>query len=342
MPPSSAPLAAAPPARLANPAWLFGLAALLLGLCVISVGIGAGDLSWSALFTDLLAGRLDSDAWQLLLISRVPRTLALLLAGVSLAVAGMMMQMLVRNRYVEPSTAGTMESAALGMLTVALLAPGLPVVGKMLVATAFAMAGTLLFLGILRRVPLRSPFMVPLVGLVLGGVVEATTTFFAYRYEMLQSLRAWTVGDFSGVLRGRYELLWIGLGLSCAAMLAADRYTVVGMGRDFTTNLGLNHRKLLLTGLLIVSAIAAVVVVTVGSIPFLGLIVPNAVSMLLGDNVRRSVPWVALLGGGFVLACDILGRLVHFPYEIPIGTVVGIVGSALFLTLLLNRRTRAG
>jgi iron complex transport system permease protein len=342
MPPSSAPLAAAPPARLANPAWLLGLAALLLGLCVISVGIGAGDLSWSALFNDLLAGRLDSDAWQLLLISRVPRTLALLLAGVSLAVAGMMMQMLVRNRYVEPSTAGTMESAALGMLTVALLAPGLPVVGKMLVATAFAMTGTLLFLAILRRVPLRSPFMVPLVGLVLGGVVEATTTFFAYRYEMLQSLRAWTVGDFSGVLRGRYELLWIGLGLSCAAMLAADRYTVVGMGRDFTTNLGLNHRKLLLTGLLIVSAIAAVVVVTVGSIPFLGLIVPNAVSMLLGDNVRRSVPWVALLGGGFVLACDILGRLVHFPYEIPIGTVVGIVGSALFLTLLLNRRTRAG
>lgn len=342
MPPSSAPLAAAPPARLANPAWLFGLAALLLGLCVISVDIGAGDLSWSALRDDLLAGRLDSDAWQLLLISRVPRTLALLLAGVSLAVAGMMMQMLVRNRYVEPSTAGTMESAALGMLAVALLAPGLPVVGKMLVATAFAMAGTLLFLGILRRVPLRSPFMVPLVGLVLGGVVEATTTFFAYRYEMLQSLRAWTVGDFSGVLRGRYELLWIGLGLSCAAMLAADRYTVVGMGRDFTTNLGLNHRKLLLTGLLIVSAIAAVVVVTVGSIPFLGLIVPNAVSMLLGDNVRRSVPWVALLGGGFVLACDILGRLVHFPYEIPIGTVVGIVGSALFLTLLLNRRTRAG
>lgn len=342
MPPSSAPLAAAPTARLANPAWLFGLAALLLGLCVISVDIGAGDLSWPALRHDLLAGRLDSDAWQLLLISRVPRTLALLLAGVSLAVAGMMMQMLVRNRYVEPSTAGTMESAALGMLTVALLAPGLPVVGKMLVATAFAMAGTLLFLGILRRVPLRSPFMVPLVGLVLGGVVEATTTFFAYRYEMLQSLRAWTVGDFSGVLRGRYELLWIGLGLSCAAMLAADRYTVVGMGRDFTTNLGLNHRKLLLTGLLIVSAIAAVVVVTVGSIPFLGLIVPNAVSMLLGDNVRRSVPWVALLGGGFVLACDILGRLVHFPYEIPIGTVVGIVGSALFLTLLLNRRTRAG
>lgn len=342
MPPSSAPLAAAPAARLANPAWLFGLVALLLGLCVASVGIGAGDLSWLALRDDLLAGRLDADAWQLLLISRVPRTLALLLAGVSLAVAGMMMQMLVRNRYVEPSTAGTMESAALGMLTVALLAPGLPVVGKMLVATAFAMAGTLLFLGILRRVPLRSPFMVPLVGLVLGGVVEATTTFFAYRYEMLQSLRAWTVGDFSGVLRGRYELLWIGLGLSCAAMLAADRYTVVGMGRDFTTNLGLNHRKLLLTGLLIVSAIAAVVVVTVGSIPFLGLIVPNAVSMLLGDNVRRSVPWVALLGGGFVLACDILGRLVHFPYEIPIGTVVGIVGSALFLTLLLKRRTRAG
>ena len=313
------------------------LSLLMLTLVPVSVSIGAGDFS----FAQLWQGP-GSDAWQLLLISRVPRTLALLLAGMSLAVAGLIMQMLVRNRFVEPSTSGTIESATLGILLLMLLAPDTPVLGKMAVATAFAMAGTLLFLGILRRVPLRSPFLVPLIGLILGGVVQAVTTFFAYRYDMLQSLHSWTVGDFSGVLRGRYELLWIGFALACAAYIAADRFTVAGMGEQFTTNLGLNYRRLMFVGLMIVSAISSVVVVTAGSIPFLGLIVPNAVSLLFGDNMRHAVPWVALLGGVFVLCCDILGRLVYFPYEIPIGTVVGIVGSVLFLYLLLRGRSRVG
>ncbi|HAP24402.1 MAG TPA: iron ABC transporter permease, partial [Achromobacter sp.] len=262
--------------------------------------------------------------------------------GTALAVAGLIMQMLVRNRFVEPTTAGTVESATLGILVVTLLAPDTSVIGKMVTATGFALAGTLLFLALLRRVPLRTPFIVPLIGLILGGVIQAVTTFMAYRFDLLQSLHAWTTGDFSGVLRGRYELLWIGFALACAAYAAADRYTVAGMGREFASNLGLNHARLTLVGLLIVSAISAVVVVTAGSIPFLGLIVPNAVSLVLGDNMRRAIPWVALLGGVFVLACDIIGRLVIHPYEIPIGTVVGVLGSILFLWLLRTRRSRLG
>lgn len=316
-------------------AWLALPVLLTAVLVLVSVAIGAGDFR----FAGLLAGTQSND-WQLLLISRLPRTLALLLAGMSLAVAGLIMQMLVRNRFVEPSTAGTIEAATLGVLVLALLAPDTPVLGKMLAAAAFAMAGTFLFLALLRRIPLRSPYMVPLVGLILGGVLQAVTTFFAYRYDMLQTVQAWTVGDFSGVLRGRYELLWVGAALAGAAWLAADRFTVAGMGQQFTTNLGLNYKRLSLVGFLIVSAISAAVVVTAGSIPFLGLIVPNVVSLLFGDNMRRSVPWVAVLGGLFVLACDIIGRLLVFPYEIPIGTVVGIIGGALFLFLLLRGRHR--
>ena len=315
--------------------WLALPIGLTAALVAASVAIGAGDFS----FAGLLAGTQSAD-WQLLVVSRLPRTLALLLAGMSLAVAGLIMQMLVRNRFVEPSTAGTIEAATLGVLVLALLAPDTPVFGKMLVAAAFAMAGTFLFLGLLRRIPLRSPYLVPLVGLILGGVIQAVTTFFAFRHDMLQTLHAWTVGDFSGVLRGRYELLWLGAALAFAAWVAAYRFTVAGMGQQFTTNLGLNYKRLTFYGLLIVSAISAVVVVTAGSIPFLGLIVPNVVSILFGDNMRRSVPWVALLGGLFVLACDIIGRLVVYPYEIPIGTVVGVIGGALFLFLLLRGRSR--
>lgn len=305
-------------------------------LALISLFIGVSDVSLSTLFGPDRSSR----AVEVLLVSRVPRTVAIILAGMSMAVAGMIMQMLTRNRFVEPSTAGTVESASLGILLVILFAPETPVFGKMLIASITALAGTALFLRILRSIPLRSILVVPLVGLMLGGIISAITTFIAYRFDLLQSLNSWTTGDFSGVLRGRYELLWLSFFLTVIAYIAADRFTVAGLGEDFTTNLGLNYRRIVTLGLVIVSMVSASVVVTVGMIPFLGLIVPNVVSMFIGDNVRRTVPWVAILGAGLVLACDIVGRLIRFPYEIPIGTMMGVVGSAIFLYLLLRRGSR--
>jgi iron complex transport system permease protein len=306
-------------------------------LAVLSLFVGVSDVALGS----LLDGSVSDDALQVLLVSRVPRTLALVLAGAAMAVSGLILQMLARNKFVEPSTAGTAESAILGILAVTLLAPGMPVMGRMLTASVFALAGTGLFLAILRQVPLRSPLVVPLVGIMLGGVITAVTQFIAYRYDLMQSVNAWETGDFSGVLRGRYELLWISFGLTAIAYVAADRFTVAGMGEDFTTNLGLNYRRVVSLGLVIVSMVTAAVIVTCGMIPFLGLIVPNVVSILRGDNMRRSLPWVAMLGAGLVLACDIVGRLVIRPYEIPIGTMMGIIGSGVFLYLLLRKNSHA-
>ena len=310
---------------------------VLACLCVVALGvlslfIGVSDVTPATLPAT------SAHAFEMLMVSHVPRTLALVLAGAALSVAGLIMQMLVRNRFVEPSTAGTVESASLGLLVVMLLAPGLPVILKMLVAAAFALAGTAVFLGILRRVPLRSEFIVPLIGIMLGGVIEAGTNFVAYRYDLLQSLNAYMIGDFSAILRGRYELLWISFGLTCVAYIAADRFTVAGLGQDFTTNLGLDYRKVMALGMVIVSLVTATVVVTCGVIPFLGLVVPNIVRLVIGDHLRRTLPWVALLGAALVISCDIVARLVIAPYEIPIGTIMGVIGSGLFLYFLLRRR----
>jgi iron complex transport system permease protein len=227
-------------------------------LATVSLFVGVSDVSPGSLL-----GAIGPDrAVQVLVVSRIPRTLALVLAGAALSVSGLIMQMVARNKFVEPSTAGTAESATLGILAVTLLAPGLPVFARMLVAGAFALAGTSLFLMILRRIPLRSPLVVPLVGIMLGGVVGAVTAFFAYRYDLMQSLGAWTMGDFSGVLRGRYELLWVSFALTCAAYAAADRFTVAGMGEAFTANLGLNYRAVVSLALVIVSMVTATVIVT--------------------------------------------------------------------------------
>jgi iron complex transport system permease protein len=312
--------------------------AAVCALAVASLFVGVSDVSLSSLLSSAPADR----PMQVLLISRIPRTIALVLSGMAMAVAGLIMQMLARNRFVEPSTAGTVESASLGILVVTIFAPGMALIGKMAVASLFALAGTALFMRILRELPMRSVLVVPLVGIMLGGIIESVTNFFAYRLDLMQTLSTWTMGDFSGVLRGRYELLWISAALTGLAWLAADRFTVAGMGEDFTTNLGLNYRRVLAFGLSIVAMVTAVVVVSVGAIPFLGLIVPNLVSMWMGDNIRRSIPWIAITGAGLVLICDIVGRLIRFPYEIPIGTVFGVLGSLAFLYLLLGRRERLG
>ncbi|WP_072396812.1 iron chelate uptake ABC transporter family permease subunit [Hyphomicrobium sp. CS1GBMeth3] len=310
--------------------------ATVLGLAVWSMFVGVSDVSLSSLWQ---SGWNDEQI-QILLESRVPRTLALILAGSAMAVSGTILQMLVRNRFAEPSTVGTAEAAKFGFLITLILIPDAAISVRLAAATAFALLVTALFLRILRQLSLQSALVVPLVGILLGGVINAAATFLAYRFDLMQSLAAWSSGDFSMILRGRYELLWLAFALTAIAYAFADRFTVAGLGEDFTTNLGLNYRGVVTLGLVIVSIVTAVVIVTVGMIPFLGLVVPNLVSLMLGDNVRRALPWVALLGAGLVLSCDIAGRILNAPYEVPVGTTLGIIASALFLYLLLRKHAR--
>jgi iron complex transport system permease protein len=310
---------------------------LLVLLAAVSLFVGVSDVSPAA----LLAGGPDGDAAFLLVASRIPRTVAVVLVGASLGIAGLIMQMLVRNKFVEPGTTGVSEFATLGMLLAIVFVPGMAVVGKMAVAAAFGLLGTWVFLRVVRAVPARQLVLVPLVGIMLGGVVAAVTTFVAYRLDLLQSLGQWAQGSFATVMQGRYEFVWIAGLMVVVAWVAADRFSVIGLGEEFATNLGLHYRRVVAVGMVVVAVITAAVLVTAGLIPFLGLVVPNVVSLVIGDNVRRAIPWVAGLGAVFVLACDVVARVVRFPYEIPLSVIVGVVGAVLFLWLLLRRGTRA-
>ncbi len=326
--------ASSPPSARARSRWATGLVgALLVVLSVVSLFTGTQSLSLSDL------ARLDAGQVHLLAISRVPRTLAAILSGMCVAVAGSVMQLAVRNRFVSPTTAGTTQFALGGLLVMAIWFPSAPLVGKMVSAAVFSVVGSLLFVALLRALPRRrtsSDVTVPLVGMMLGGIVEAVTTFFAWRYDLLQSLGSWTVGDLSTVLAGRYELLWIVAALVVLVYLAADRLTVAGLGRETAVGLGLHYERTIALALVIASVTTAISVVVVGTLPFLGLVVPNVASRLLGDNLRRTLPWVALAGGVLTLACDIVGRLVRYPYEVSLSVIMGVIGSAGFLIILLR------
>ncbi|MBN9671322.1 iron chelate uptake ABC transporter family permease subunit [Labrenzia aggregata] len=303
-------------------------------MVVASLLTGVADLD--------LDGRFSGEAVELLLVSRLPRTLAALLSGASLAVAGTIMQMLARNRFVEPTTAGTAECAALGLLLVTLLLPSSSLFIKMIVASASALAGTALFVTLIRRLPPTQPLMIPLTGIVFGSVVGSVVMFIAYETDLLQYAGVWMTGEFSGVVKGRYELLWGSGAALVIAYVFADRFTIAGMGKDVSVSLGLNYRQVLWIGLLIVSQITAFTVITVGMLPFVGLVVPNIVRRTMGDNTRQVLPLVALTGGALVLASDVIGRLIRYPYEIPAATIFGVAGTAIFLWLLFSRQAQRG
>ena len=314
-------------------AFIAGLV-MLLGLVMCSLFVGVSRVTLFSLWS-------DAEMREILFISRFPRTAALVLAGSAMSVAGLIMQMLTQNRFVEPSVAGTTQSASLGLLLVMIINPAAPVMLKMVVASLFALLGTGMFMLLIQRIRMKSSLMVPLAGIMLGAVFSAVTTFLAMKFDLLQALGAWESGDFSSVMQGRYELLW-GVGIiTLLAAVVADRFTVAGMGRDFSLNIGLRYQQTMLLGMAMIALISGVVIVVVGVLPFLGLVVPNIVSLLLGDNLRRTVPWVALLGAILVVGCDIVGRLIIHPFEIPVSALLGVLGAAMFLFLILRGKRRA-
>ncbi|MBS7778324.1 iron chelate uptake ABC transporter family permease subunit [Acidovorax sp. CCYZU-2555] len=309
-----------------------GLLPLFALLCAASLLVGARQVAW----VDILS--LSDDAWLTLTASRLPRLAALVLTGVGLAVCGVVLQQILRNKFVEPATTGGLDAAKLGILVALTAAPAAGTTVRMLFALAFCLAASLLFVAIIRRVRARSTVLVPVIGLMYGGVLSAIAEFYAYQHNILQSMQGWLLGDFSRIVQGNYEILWLVLPIVALTYAYAHRFTVLGMGEGMATSLGLNYRATVLLGLLLVAVTVSVTVITAGAIPFVGLVIPNLVALRHGDHMGRTLPVVALGGASLLLACDILGRLVAHPYEVPIGLTAGGVGGLLFLVLIVWRR----
>ncbi|ALS75147.1 MULTISPECIES: ABC transporter permease [Planococcus] len=308
---------------------------ILILLSFISLFVGVSSISP----LDLLD--FQSEETQIFLVSRFPRLVAILLAGAGMSMAGLIMQQLSRNKFVSPTTAGTLDATRLGILVSMLLFANASMIEKMAVAFLFALAGTFLFMQILNRIKFKDAIFIPLIGLMFGNILSSITTFFAYRADVIQNMSAWLQGDFSMVMKGSYELLYISVPVFIIAYMYANRFTVAGMGEDFSKNLGLKYRSVVNIGLTLVALITATVVLTVGMIPFLGLIIPNIVSIFKGDHLQKTLPHTAMLGAIFLLVCDILGRVLIYPYEITISLMVGVIGSFIFLIMLFRRKAYA-
>ena len=298
----------------------------VLGLCVLSLFTGVIDIGKAQ------GGR------EMFFITRIPRTAALMLTGMAMSISGMVMQFITQNKMVEPTTAGTLEWAGLGLVFCYMITPVPSLLMRMSLAILFSFGGTMVFFLFLQRIRLKSSLIVPIVGIMLGAVISSLSTFLGLQFQISQIVDNWFIGSFSAVQIGRYEYLWGIVVITILIYLYADKLAVAGLGKDVATGLGVNYEVVVLTGTALLSLAVGIVSAVIGNLPFLGLIVPNIVSIWRGDDLRSNLPWVCLLGTGTIVLCDILSRTLIMPFEIPVSLILGCFGSIVFIIILLRQR----
>ena len=301
-------------------------------LFIVSLLVG---VSKSVSIKALLEG--NSEAWTLFLTSRMPRTIVIVLTASSLSIAGLIMQTLSRNKFISPSTVGTTDAAAMGVLLGYLLFANQNIYIRFIFAFTFALASSIIFINLINKIKFKNIIYIPLIGLMFGGLIAAITSIIAYETDMLQVVSSLRVGSFShiGVLNSRILIILIPpLVLS---FIYAAKFNIVGIGEEFATNLGVNYKRVLYFGLILTSIISAASFLVVGPLPFLGLIIPNIVTLYYGNNIKKNIIDVALFGSTFVLLNDIFSRIIIFPYEMSVGFTMGISGAIIFLFLIFRQ-----
>ncbi|MCL1949524.1 MAG: iron chelate uptake ABC transporter family permease subunit [Turicibacter sp.] len=307
----------------------FSIIGLFIVFSVLSLFIGSlGGVTLRA----ILEG--DEVARLVFIHSRVPRTLAIILSAAGLSVAGLMMQAISRNRFMSPSTAGTTDAAALGLLLSFIFLSNQSGTMQTLFSFVFALAATLIFTLIISRLKIREVVYIPLLGMMFGGMISALTTAVAFRFDAMQVLNMFSMGSFARL--GDFRMVYLVIFPLFVAVLFATRFSIIGLGEDFAKNLGVNYNRVVMLGLVIVSLISAATFVAVGPLPFVGLIIPNMATSFYGDNIKKSIVDLMLFGSVFVLACDIISRLVIFPFEMNVSLTISIIGGAIFMIYLIR------
>lgn len=278
--------------------------------------------------------------WLIIWQSRLPRTLALILSGSSMALSGLLMQTLSRNPFAGPSTTGTVEGAKFGILFSMLLFPVVPSWIKLLMGFGGASFATLLFFFILDQAKDRQVWDVPLLGTLYGQIIGAAAAAIAYHFDLVQSVATWQQGNFSRVQIGSYEWLWAVLPIIILVYHWHPQISLMQLGRDAAMSLGLHYDRMhrILTGL--VALIVAVNVMSVGVLPFLGIIIPNLIRIIYGDRTSWSIPIVMMSGASFVLVCDLIARTLIAPYEMPVGLIMTIFGGIIFLVMVFREEVK--
>jgi iron complex transport system permease protein len=306
---------------------LIALASLTIALCVGSGKTGVLDL------IDLLLGKADPAARDVLLRLRMPRALAAFGTGASLALAGVLMQVLLRNPLADPYILGTSGGAAVAALTAMIVGAG--AVWVDLSAFAGALGSTLLVFLIARQRGNWTPGRLLLTGVVVAaGWGALISLILATSPEAnLRGILFWLMGDFAFAGNPAPSLVAAAFALVVSLALAKS-LNVLATGDHQATLLGLRVRPVRIAIYLISALLTAVAVTTAGTVGFIGLVVPHLIRLISGADHRALLPSAALAGGSLLVIADTVARTVIAPRQLPVGAITAMIGVPLFLFLL--------
>ncbi len=303
------------------------MVAIVIAIVSGSAGLGiAGSL-------EALTGNAPDTARELVLELRLPRALTAFAVGGLLAIAGVLMQVLLRNPLAEPYILGSSGGAAVFALIAILL--GLP--GLFVDAAAFsgAMVATLIVFAVAHGTGSWTPTRLLLTGIVLAaGFGAATTLLLALSPDRaLRGMLFWLMGDLSFAYEPAQSLVVLAL-VGTTALLLSRHLNVLARGELQASIVGLPVRELRYGIFVIASLATAIAVTTVGVIGFVGLIVPHLIRLIVGSDHRIVIPASALAGGTLLVLADTLARTVLAPRQLPVGALTAAVGVPLFLILM--------
>ena len=308
---------------------------LLLVLAAASICMGAVPVTLRELAEALTTGETATSAGRIIWFVRMPRTLAAILAGSALAVSGAVLQTVLNNPLASPSIIGV--NAGSGLFTIA-LAAFFPGAVRYTPAAAFlgALFAVFAVYGIARKTG-ASRMTIVLSGVAVSSFLSAfTDAILTFVPDTQMNRMAFLIGSFSGVSMDqvRFAAGYILFGVAVSVVLSYDM-NVLTLGEETAASLGLRTGLYRMVFLLAGSAVSFS-----GLIGFVGLIVPHAGRMLVGQDNRYLIPLCVLLGGAFTLGCDIIARVLFAPFELPVGIVMSFLGGPFFIYLLLSRKGR--
>ncbi|MDI9520624.1 MAG: iron ABC transporter permease [Bacillota bacterium] len=326
---------------------LLTLTAFLVCVAVGSVSIplsATAEILYKALTGQTLVSGTEAT---IILTVRLPRVLSVFLVGASLSLCGAAMQGLLRNPLADGATLGVSSGASLGaMLAIffGITLPGLPLAGTAVLSIVFAFFSLLLVLSLAfaldRSLETSTIILIGVIFTMFSGALMSLLITFAGTH--LRSLTFWMLGSLAGSSYQEAFFLLAVL-LTCGALLFmhSSELDAFAIGEDNAANIGVSVRRVKLTVMVLVSVLIGICVAIGGSIGFVGLIIPHITRALTGPAHKKLLPFSMLIGGVFLMLCDLLARTLLSPVELPLGVVTSLIGAVFFVVILMKRRMTA-